>query len=179
MIKSLLVAGYSAFDLGIFGDKDPKLEVIKKAIDSRLENYLNDGLEWLIFGGNLGFEFWTLQEAHKFRKDYNLKLSTIFPFKTHGQNWNETNQAKLAAFKQVDFVKYTFDDYISPGQFRAYDQFLIENTDGALVLYDSENVTKLHFLTDMMAQWPDYPVDFIDFDDLQSIAEDLVESDFE
>ncbi|GAB2024370.1 SLOG family protein [Lactovum odontotermitis] len=171
MAKSLLIAGYSAFDLGIFNEKDPKLSIIKKAIDTRLENYLSDGLEWLIFGGNLGFEFWVLQEAQKYREDYHLKLSTIFPFKTHGQNWNEANRAKLQAFKQVDFVKYSFDVYESPGQFRAYDQFLIENTDAALVLYDSENETKLHFLVDMMQQWPDYPVEFITFDDLQNIAE--------
>ncbi|HEY0222597.1 MAG TPA: SLOG family protein [Lactovum miscens] len=171
MIKNLLVQGYSAFDLGIFSDKDPKLKIIKKAIDERLETYLNDGLEWLVFGGNLGFEYWVLEEARKYSKDYGLKCSTIFPFKTHGQNWNEANRAKLQKFKQVDFVKYSFDDYQDPGQFRAYDQFLIENTDAALVLYDSENETKLHFLIDMMGKWPNYPIDFITFENLQNIAE--------
>ncbi|MDR0299511.1 MAG: DUF1273 domain-containing protein [Streptococcaceae bacterium] len=170
-MKSLLIAGYSAFDLGIFKETDPKLHIIKKAIDERLENYLGDGLEWLIFGGNLGFEFWTLQEAQKFREEYGLKLSTIFPFETHGQNWNEANQEKLGFFKQVDFVKYSFRQYEKSAQFRAYNQFLIENTDGALVLYDSENETKLHFLIDLMKEWPDYSVDFITFDDLQNIAE--------
>ena len=62
----------------------------------------------MIFTGNLGFEFWALEVAKELQKDYPLKLATLFPFETHGQNWNEANQAKLAAFKQVDFVSIVF-----------------------------------------------------------------------
>ena len=102
MIKSLLVAGYSAYDLGIFSDSDKKLVVIRKAIDDYLESYLDNGLEWVILGGNLGFEYYVLQEAKKYQKSHGLKISTIFPFETHGANWNAANQAKLAEFKQEE-----------------------------------------------------------------------------
>jgi uncharacterized phage-like protein YoqJ len=102
-MKTLLIVGYNAFDLGIFDEKDMKLTVIKTAIRKNLEAFAADGLEWLIFGGNLGFEYWVLEVANEMKKDYNLKFATIFPFKTHGQNWNEANQTKLALFKQGGF----------------------------------------------------------------------------
>jgi len=103
-MTSLLVTGYKSFELGIFKDKDPKVTIIKKAIKRDLKRFLDDGVDWMIFTGNLGFEFWALEVAKELQKDYPLKLATLFPFETHGQNWNEANQTKLAAFKQVDFV---------------------------------------------------------------------------
>ena len=98
-MTSLLVTGYKSFELGIFKDKDPKVTIIKKAIKRDLKRFLDDGVDWMIFTGNLGFEFWALEVAKELQKDYPLKLATLFPFETHGQNWNEANQTKLAAFK--------------------------------------------------------------------------------
>ena len=74
-----------------------------------------------------------------------MKLATLFPFETHGQNWNEANQTKLAAFKQVDFVKYSFPAYQSPAQFKQFNQFLIDNTDQAYLFYEPENETNLKY----------------------------------
>ena len=145
-MKTLLIAGYTAFDISLFDEKDIKLTVIKLAIRKKLESLASEGLEWLIFGGNLGFEYWVLQVALEMKNDYDFKLATIFPFKTHGQNWNESNQTKLALFKQVDFIQYAYDAYENPGQFREYNTFLIQNADGAFVFYDEENETKLKFL---------------------------------
>ena len=36
-MTTALVLGYSAFDLGLFSDKDPRLKLIKKAIRKDLE----------------------------------------------------------------------------------------------------------------------------------------------
>lgn len=59
----------------------------------------------------MGFEYWALEVAKELQTDYEFQIGTIFPFETHGQNWNENNQIKLASFKQVDFVKYAFEAY--------------------------------------------------------------------
>ena len=99
-MTSLLVTGYKSFELGIFKDKDPKVNIIKKAIKRYLKRFLDEGVDWMIFTGNLGFEFWALEVAKELQKDYPLRLATLFPFETHGQNWSEANQEKLAAFKQ-------------------------------------------------------------------------------
>ena len=99
-MTSLLITGYKSFELGVFKDKDPKVNIIKKAIKRDLKRFLDEGVDWMIFTGNLGFEFWALEVAKELQKDYPLRLATLFPFKTHGQNWSEANQEKLAAFKQ-------------------------------------------------------------------------------
>ncbi len=72
----------------------------------------------------MGFEYWSLEVLEDLRAEgYQLSIATIFPFENHGEQWNEANQAKLARFKQVDFVKYAYPRYENPGQFRDYNQF--------------------------------------------------------
>ena len=43
-MATVLILGYSAFDLGLFNDKDIRLEIIKKAIRRDLERLAED--EW-------------------------------------------------------------------------------------------------------------------------------------
>ena len=80
--------------------------MIKKAIRRDLESLAEEGIKWLVFTGNLGFESWVLDVANEMKEEYDFSLATIFDFETHGENWNEANQLKLSQFKQVDFVKY-------------------------------------------------------------------------
>ena len=170
-MTSLLVTGYKSFELGIFKDKDSKVTIIKKAIKRDLKRFLDDGVDWMIFTGNLGFEFWALEVAKELQKDYPLKLATLFPFETHGQNWNEANQTKLAAFKQVDFVKYSFPTYQSPAQFKQFNQFLIDNTDQAYLFYEPENETNLKYLVEVMREKGNYPIQYLTFDRLNEFLQ--------
>ena len=55
--------------------------------------------------------------------DFSSQLWVNFDFETHGTNWNEANQIKLTAFKQVDFVKYAYPNYEHKGQLRDYHLF--------------------------------------------------------
>ncbi|MGF1983021.1 DUF1273 domain-containing protein [Lactococcus taiwanensis] len=174
-MNSLLIMGYTSFDLGIFNEKDIKVSIIKKAVKNRLIRYLEEGLNWLIFTGNLGFEYWALDVAKELQKDYNFQIGTIFSFETHGQNWNENNQVKLAHFKEVDFVKYAYQTYENPSQFRQYNDFLLENTEGALVFYDEENETKLKYMVERMKQMAEYHLEILDFETLQETFEDMNE----
>ena len=89
-MTSLLVTGYKSFELGIFKDKDPKVTIIKKAIKRDFKRFLDDGVDWMIFTGNLGFEFWALEVAKELQQDYPLKLATLFPFETH--EWSESDK---------------------------------------------------------------------------------------
>jgi len=174
-MNSLLIMGYTSFDLGIFNEKDIKVSIIKKAVKNRLIRCLEEGLNWLIFTGNLGFEYWALDVAKELQKDYNFQIGTIFSFETHGQNWNENNQVKLAHFKEVDFVKYAYQTYENPSQFRQYNDFLLENTEGALVFYDEENETKLKYMVERMKQMAEYQLEILDFETLQETFEDMNE----
>ncbi|WP_219967861.1 DUF1273 domain-containing protein [Streptococcus gordonii] len=172
---SVLVVGYKAFDLGIFGDKDQRLKIIKAAIRRDLIYLLENGMKWLVFTGNLGFEVWVLEVAKELQKEYNFQLATIFIFENQGENWNEVNQEKLANFKNVDFIKYAYPSYENPSQFRTYNQFLLESTDGAYLFYDEENETKLKYLYRMMKENEQYHIKKLTFDDLNELAENFSE----
>ena len=172
---SVLVVGYKAFDLGIFGDKDQRLKIIKAAIRRDLIYLLENGMKWLVFTGNLGFEVWVLEVAKELQEEYNFQLATIFIFENQGENWNEANQEKLANFKNVDFIKYAYPSYENPSQFRTYNQFLLESTDGAYLFYDEENETKLKYLYRMMKENKQYHIKKLTFDDLNEIAENFSE----
>lgn len=172
---SVLVVGYKAFDLGIFGDKDQRLKIIKAAIRRDLIYLLENGMKWLVFTGNLGFEVWVLEVAKELQEEYNFQLATIFIFENQGENWNEANQEKLANFKNVDFIKYAYPSYENPSQFRTYNQFLLESTDGAYIFYDEENETKLKYLYQMMKENEQYHLKKLTFDDLNEMAENFSE----
>ncbi|MGT2666627.1 DUF1273 domain-containing protein [Streptococcus rifensis] len=173
----LLLSGYRHTDLGLFNDKDPRVLVIKEAIKRDLRRFLDDGLEWLIFTGNLGFEFWVLEEALKLRETNDIHLACIFPFETHGENWSEQNQEKLAKFKSLDFVTATYKRYENPGQFREYNSFLIDHTDGAYLFYDPEKETNLKYLYEKLRIHHNYFLKLLRFDDLNEIAENFFNSD--
>lgn len=172
---SVLVVGYKAFDLGIFGDKDQRLKIIKAAIRRDLIYLLENGMKWLVFTGNLGFEVWVLEVAKELQEEYNFQLATIFIFENQGENWNEANQEKLANFKNVDFIKYAYPSYENPSQFRTYNQFLLESTDGAYLFYDEEHETKLKYLYQMMKENEQYHIKKLTFDDLNEMAANFSE----
>ena len=113
-----------------------------------------------------------LQVAKELHEEYEFSIATIFAFENHGQNWNEANQVKLGEFKQVDFVKYTYKSYENPSQFKNYNQFLVDNTEGAYLFYDSENETNLKYLLQVMQEKEDYPINFLTFDRLNEFLEE-------
>ena len=174
-MTTALIMGYSNFDLGLFNEKDIRIKIIKKAIRRDLENLAEEGIKWLVFTGNLGFEAWVLDVANEMKEEYDFNLATIFDFETHGENWNEANQLKLSQFKQVDFVKYAYPKYEHMGQLRDYQRFLLENTDLAYFFYDPENETKLKFIDNLMKNQEGYRIKRLTFEDLNELAENFSE----
>ncbi|AXQ79239.1 DUF1273 domain-containing protein [Streptococcus chenjunshii] len=171
-MHTILITGYKSFELGIFQDKDKRIEIIKTAIRKDLQAYLEEGTEWFIFTGNLGFEFWALEVALELQKDYEFRIASVFLFQNQGENWNAANQEKLVKFKGADFLKYCYEQYQGPWQFRQYNQFLLDNSDGAYIFYDSEQKTNLHYLVEETQKRREYPVHFLTFDRLNELLED-------
>ncbi len=48
-MNTILVAGYKSFDVGVFSNKDPRLTIIKKAIERDLRRLFEEGVKWLVF----------------------------------------------------------------------------------------------------------------------------------
>ena len=86
----LWISGYRSYELGIFKPNDQKIAVIKYCLRQLFERKLDEGLEWIISGGQLGVEQWALEEALAFAKEnVNIKTALMYPYAEFSKNWQE------------------------------------------------------------------------------------------
>ncbi|BDR60503.1 DUF1273 domain-containing protein [Lactobacillus xylocopicola] len=177
-MQRLWVSGYRNYELNTLGDQDPKIKIIKLALTQRLTTLLdNSQLDWVITGANLGVEQWASEVAIELRKEYPLRVAMLIPYEEFASRWNEVNQSKFLQLKKaVDFFAATSNQpYQSPVQLRNYQNFMLLHTDRALLLYDEEQPGKPQFdyhLIKKYQETKEYPLDLIDFYDLQDTAEE-------
>jgi len=183
-MKRLWTTGYRAYELGVFDEKNPKVAVIKDVLQKQLRYQLDSTSEdfWLITGPQVGVERWSIESALTIKVDYpQLKIALMEPYADFAARWNENNQARLAAIKaQVDFAgRVSEKKYESPEQLRAYQNFMLHYTDGALLIYDPEREGKMVWdwraINRYREQNADYSMRMIDFDELQEAAEEYSE----
>lgn len=186
-MKRVWVTGYRAFELNVFKDDDPKVTVIKEVLSQLLKEKLNETTDifWLLAGANLGVDQWAAEAGLALKKDYNqLKVAVITPYEHFGQRWNESNQAKLARLTQrVDFASsVTKGPYQTPGQLRAYTDFMLNYSDEAIIVYDPDHEGKPKWdyaAMERAQEQKNYPVRLVDFDELQNAAEEWGERQLE
>lgn len=139
-MKTIVVTGYKPMEMGIFKQKDPKVEFVKETLRKRLLPYIDEGLEWVLVSGQMGVELWTAEVVLDMKQEYDINLGVLPPFEKQEDRWPEDLQliyeevTMLADFYQPIYNK----GYDGPYQFKAKDQFLIEHSDGCLVLYDED-----------------------------------------
>lgn len=183
-MRRLWITGYRSYELGTFGDKDPKITVIKYALRQRLTAMLEeDQLDWVITGGQLGVEQWSAEVAIELREKYNLRVAVMLPYMDFGSRWSENNQAKLNNLKaNADFCSATsMGGYSGAGQLREYQHFMFNHTDQALMIYDPEYPGKSKYDYEMVQHYldqgkSDYQLDLIDYYDLEQAGRDYEES---
>ncbi|GAA0371505.1 DUF1273 domain-containing protein [Bacillus horti] len=150
MIKRLVVTGYKAHELGIFNEKKhPGFPYIKRALEQRLRVLIDEGLEWVIISGQLGVELWTAEIVLELKQEFpDIKLAVLTPFLNQEQNWKEEKQEYYRGIvNQVDYVNsITKREYEGPWQFKAKTEFLLDNSDALLLLYDDEKEGSPKFL---------------------------------
>lgn len=179
-MRRIWVTGYRAFELNVFQDNDPKVTVIKEVISKILAEKLNETTDscWLLTGANLGVDQWAAQAGVALKKDYQqLKVAIMTPYEHFGQRWNENNQAKLAQLRQkVDFASsVTKGPYHTPAQLRAYTDFMVDYSDEAVMIYDPDHEGKPQWdyaAIKKAGQIGDYQLRLVDFDELQTAAEE-------
>lgn len=177
-MKRVVVTGYKQHELGIFNDDHPGIPIIQKALRSQLIALIPEGLEWIIVSGQLGVELWATEVVVELQEEYpQLKYAVLTPFTSQSQNWNEANQEKYESMIiYADYhVSLTSKPYEAPWQFAEKDKFLIRNSDGMILVYDSENEGSPKFVKRLVDQYMDnhnYQLFTITADDLNFIAEE-------
>ncbi|WP_241559426.1 DUF1273 domain-containing protein [Lacticaseibacillus hulanensis] len=185
MLKRLWVTGYRAYELNVHGQKDPHIPVIKDSLRNVLLEALDDGLEWIITGGQQGVEQWAAEVGMELKADYpNLQVAIMLPYLNFGNRWQEESQSQLAALRErVDFsASISNQPYQSGYQLAQYGQFMTAHTDGALFVYDPEFPGKTEFDYKRATNLPaarNYDVRTITMDDLEEVARTLAENEAE
>ena len=183
-VKTIYVTGYRAHELGIFNDKHPGIAVIKKALYDQLYQLCDAGLEWVVISGQLGVESWAAETVLELKKEFpNVKYSVITPFLEQEKNWNEQKQTQyIQIINNADFVtSVTKRPYEAPWQFIEKDKFIINNTDGILLVYDEDNEGSPKYILKLVEKYMeqnDYELIRINAYDLQVVAEELQRSDW-
>ncbi|WKF84379.1 DUF1273 domain-containing protein [Lacticaseibacillus pantheris] len=181
MRERVWVTGYRAYELSVFNDNDPKVTVIKYYLKSQLTQLLDEGLEWIITGGQPGVEQWSAEVGLELQADFpQLRVAVMVPFTDFGGRWKEERQAQLAALRaRVDFTaSVSTTPYTSPRQLVAYGDFMSTHTDLALMVYDPEFPGKAQYdyeRISRLAARSDYSVRMTTMDDLQEAANEYGE----
>ncbi|KRN75741.1 hypothetical protein IV73_GL000239 [Weissella kandleri] len=182
-MERIWITGFRSFELGVFGAKDPKVTVLKFALKKQLTSAIEDGATWLITGGQLGIEQYALEVGNQLRTEYpEFKTALMTPFQDFGQNWNENNRALLGALQaSVDFTQAVSQKpYQDPSQLKNYQNFMLQHTERAIVVYDQQAETsKVQYTVQAIQNYQkhtDYEVTLIDFDRLQEYSEEYAET---
>ncbi len=140
-MKNVLVTGYRAHELNIYGQKHPGIAYIQKAITAKLVQLAEEGLEWVISPGQYGVDLWACEAAINLRKQYpDLKIAVITAFANPEENWKEDKKEYYNRILQdIDFYEtVSRQPYDGPWQFKARDDLLFRKTDGIILVYDEE-----------------------------------------
>ena len=181
-MQRLWVTGYRSYELNAFSDSDPKIAVIKYALKRHFIDLIEEGqLDWIITGANLGVEQWAAEVGLELGEKYPLRTSIMIPYEEFANRWNEKNQAKFLSLKEkVAFFASTSDrPYYSPVQLRNYQNFMVQHTDRAMMIYDLEHPGKPKYDYNLIQKYQEtkeYPLDLIDFYELQDTAEEYQEN---
>lgn len=177
----LWVTGYRSYELNVFNDKDPKKDVIKAVIKNNLKESCDSGSTWIITGGQLGVEQWTVEAVVELKEEYpELKVALMLPFADLGGNWQDEKKQRLMELKQkADFcASVSKQPYSSPQQLKNYQRFMLDHTEGALLIYDPDYPGKTKFDYQAIKQRQEkanYTVQLVEMLDLQDAASELNE----
>src|SRR5690625_2538710 len=140
-MKVLAVTGYRPMEINIFNENDEKIKFVKRAIEKRLLQFIDGGLEWVIVSGQMGVEMWTAEVVLDLKVQYDIHLAIVPPFLNQAKRWPEVLQYKYEELlMEADFSEPIYqEDYKGPYQFQAKDLWLIEKSEGCLLLVDEDN----------------------------------------
>ncbi|UQS85365.1 DUF1273 domain-containing protein [Apilactobacillus apisilvae] len=182
-MSRLWITGYRSYELGIFKKDDPKKIVIDKVIKDNLSQEIMDGVNWIITGGHLGIEQWSVENAEDLKKTFpdEFQTAVMLPFENFGEQWKDENKLELQkCIQSANFsANVSNEKYQSPMQLKAYQKFMLSHTDKALLIYDLDNEGKTKYDYKEIKKYAenhDYNLKMISFDDLQEAANEYENS---
>lgn len=178
-MRRIFLSGYKSFELGIFDQEDKRVEFIKKAIEKRILELIDNGLEWVLISGQYGVELWGAEVVLNLKKlGYEINLCVIPPFENQETRWPEPVQQKYnEIIGLADFYQPLFKgDYKGSFQFSKKNKWLADKSDGCLLLMDEENPESNKFFLNAaknVQKQKEYPILLITPFDLEDIVSEI------
>ncbi|WP_018922385.1 SLOG family protein [Salsuginibacillus kocurii] len=171
-MRILAVSGYKPPELGIFQPDAKEIEFIKMTLKKRLLAFVEEGGEWLLSSGQPGVEQWAVEAAIELQNDYAVGLAIFPPFEGQESIWPEIAQERYAYLKEaVDHYQPLYQGgYDGPYQLRAKNDFLVDKSEGLLLLYDEDQPGSPRFMLEAARrkeQNSNYSILFITPDEVQ------------
>lgn len=162
-------------ELNIFKVDDQRITFIKAAIQRRLVDFIEEGLEWVIVSGQMGVELWAAEVVKELQEQYDIHLAIIPPFENQETRWPESIQQVYQKLTSVaDFYKPLYiGEYKGAYQFKAKNSWLIDKSDGCLLLMDEDYPASVHYFYQEAKAKNDYPVYLITPADLEDTVEEV------
>lgn len=175
MIQNLVVSGLKPMEMGLFSEGDKRIKIIKKAIERRLLQFLEEGLEWILISGQMGVELWTAEVVLQLKEEYDLQIAMIPPFENFASRWPESLQYKFEELSfAVDFFEPLYrGEYRGPFQFRTRDKWLIDKSDACLLLMDEDYPGSVGYFYNVAKKTKDYPIYFITPLDIDDVVREM------
>lgn len=171
-MRALLISGYRSYELQIYRENEPKLFFLKQLLTQKLVEKIEAGFQWFVITGQLGVELWTGELVIQLKEEYpDIRLAILTPYENMTSQWNTSNQS---LFQKVcsgaDYVRSTSQkNYESPKQLQANQVFIIQNTQGALLLHDTMQPGKTKYLYELIKKYQEehiYDLEVINFEQL-------------
>ncbi|SFB28858.1 Uncharacterized SPBc2 prophage-derived protein YoqJ [Lentibacillus halodurans] len=175
-MKVLAITGYKPMEINIFKSDDERIAYIKTAIEKRLIGFIEYGLEWVLISGKMGVELWTGEVVLDLREKYGLKLAVIPPFENQEERWPEPIRQVYQEIAAIaDFYRPLYKGgYSGPYQYQANNKWLIDKSDGCLLLLDEEFPgSNRYFYQEAKETEGGYSIYLITPADLEDVVEEM------
>lgn len=181
--KAILVTGYKAYELGVFNADHPGIRVIRHCLRKQMRELIDKGAKWIVISGQSGVELLAGEICLDMKKEYpEIRLAVLVPFIGQDERYREWEKELYDhILGAADFTGAISNrPYEGPWQLRQKNRFLVEKTDGLLLIYDDETPGTPRYYLDEAARKASkksYPIYRINRYDFESATEDLQQQD--
>ncbi|MCR6106855.1 DUF1273 domain-containing protein [Salipaludibacillus agaradhaerens] len=184
MYDVLAVSGYKPHEIGVFNEKHDQLPYLKKALTKKIGQLIEEyDVKWIMTSGQSGVELWSAESCIHLKKMYpHIQIATIAPFHNQEERYAEATKSLYeTVWNESDYCDFiTKRPYDSPAQLRLKNQFIVDKSDAALILYDEGTEgTPKYFQEEAVKKQAhtDYPVFYLTPDDIEEMVRDEMNND--
>ncbi|RYL93366.1 DUF1273 domain-containing protein [Sporolactobacillus sp. THM19-2] len=177
--KAILVTGYKATELGIHSEDHPGISVLRYCLKTHMRNLVEEGADWFVISGQAGMELWAGETCLALKEEYpGIRLAVLAPFLNQSEHYAEWMKGLYErVLSKADFTRAISErHYEHPWQLRQKNQFLVDKTDGMLMVYDEETPGSPRYYLEAARRkrrTSSYPVQMINRFDLEDASVDM------